>query len=109
MKVFPTLLALAALSAAACSGLDADAAASASASSEVIEHRSAKPEPFLDRLKQALFGSGTEKKQERPKRKPSVGYKRPAPPGLQVSKRSGRTGLRKKDVFANAMVYSLKK
>ncbi len=46
----------------------------------VLEHRSAKPEPFLDRLATALFGSGDKNKSD--KKKPprgglKPGYKRP--------------------------------
>ena len=46
----------------------------------LVEHRSASPEPFLDRLATALFGSGEKKKSD--KRKPQRGgpkpvYKRP--------------------------------
>ena len=49
--------------------------AHADKSIDEAEHRAAKPEPFLDRLASALFGSSTDKKSEQKK----VGQRPPRP------------------------------
>ena len=59
---------------------------------DVAEHRAAKPEPFLDRLASALFGSTNEKKSDNNKQpqRPKPVYKRP-PPQVQQALPSFQT------------------